>query len=230
MIKVVHAADLYRRPLAAASMFRDRAAQFHDRLGWDAVSLDDHGLEFDSYDDLNPVYVIIEDEDGQHCGSGRLLPTTGRTMTADHFSDLMGGVPLSSPLIWEVTRLCITRRLAPGNPMVRRAPAALFYAGFDMALRAGVEFFVAVYFAHMQKVWKLIGAEPEVLGVRDTPDGQICGGLWEITPETRDRLRQRAGIVAERPVDYFPSDDRFPFRPDIAMTPPSSAFPAAFVH
>jgi acyl homoserine lactone synthase len=39
-------------------MFRDRAAQFHHRLGWD-VRLDDMGLEFDQYDAHNPLYIII---------------------------------------------------------------------------------------------------------------------------------------------------------------------------
>jgi N-acyl-L-homoserine lactone synthetase len=209
MIKIVQANDLYRRPVLAASMFKDRAAQFHDRLQWEAIKLDDMGLEFDQYDELNPTYVIIEDEDGQHCGSGRLMPTTGRTMIKEHFSHLTGGVDICSPLIWEVTRLCVSPRIGAGSPIARRAPAALFYAGFDLALKAGVEFFVAVYFSHMTRVWKAIGAGPEVLGTCDTPDGEICAGLWEITEETRDRLAWRAGPLAQQEPVYFPKTDRF---------------------
>jgi acyl homoserine lactone synthase len=208
MIKIVHAADLYRRPLLAASMYKDRALQFKERLGWEAVSLDDKGLEFDQYDDLNPVYVIVEDEDGQHCGSGRLMPTTGRTMTAEHFSHLTGGVDIRSPLIWEVTRLCVSPRLN-GSSLARRVPAALFYAGYDAALRAGVEFFVAVYFGHMHRVWKSIGCTPELLGSEMTADGEICAGLWEITQEMRDELGRRAGLIAETPLSYFPSPEKF---------------------
>lgn len=210
MIKVIHAADLYRRPVLAASMYRDRTAQFHDRLGWDAVSVDDMGLEFDQYDELNPIYVIIEDEAGEHCASARLLPTTGKTMLNDHFSALTGGVTLSSPLIWEVTRLCASPRLDKNSRVARRAPATLFWAGCDLALRSGVEFFVAVYFSHMQRVWSAAGFAPEVLGTQDTADGEICAGLWEITPEFRTMLARRAGLGENASVSYFPSEQRFP--------------------
>lgn len=210
MIKVTYAADLYRRPLLAASMFKDRAAQFHDRLGWNAVTVDDMGLEFDQYDELNPIYVMIEDEHGGHCASARLLPTTGKTMLKDHFSDLTGGVEISSPLIWEVTRLCTSPRLERVSRIARRAPAALFWAGCDLALRSGVEFFVAVYFSHMQRVWQAAGFAPEVLGTRDTPDGEICCGLWEITTEFRDMLARRAGMGDQARVEYFPTEERFP--------------------
>jgi acyl homoserine lactone synthase len=212
MIKIVHAADLYRRPVLAASMFRDRAAQFHHRLAWDAVRLDDQGLEFDQYDELNPVYVMIEDENGEHCGSGRMMPTTGRTMIAEHFSDITGGVDLRSPLIWEITRLCVSPRLRPGSSLARRAPAALLWAGCDLALRAGVEFCVAVFFAPMERVFKAAHFAPEIIGVRESPEGDICAGLWEITPEARDRLAARAGVDPETSLQYFPSLDRFPFR------------------
>ncbi|TVQ56926.1 MAG: autoinducer synthase [Rhodobacteraceae bacterium] len=212
MIKIVHAADLYRRPVLAASMFRDRALQFKDRLQWGAIETDDMGLEFDQYDELNPIYVIIEDENGQHACSARLLPTTGRTMLREHFSDLTGGVDISSPLIWEVTRLCLAPKEADGiSP--RRAPAALFWAGCDLALRSGVEFFVAVYFSHMQRVWKMGGFAPEVLGTRDTPDGEICCGLWEITPAFRDMLAERSGLAGRNALQYFPSEARFPAAP-----------------
>jgi acyl homoserine lactone synthase len=208
MIKIVYASDLYRRPFLAASMYRDRASQFKERLGWEAVSLDDKGLEFDAYDDHNPLYVIIEDEHGEHCGSGRLMPTTGPTMAADHFSDLFGGVALSSASIWEVTRLCVSPR-PQASAIARRAPAALFWAGYDIAMRSGVDFFVAVYFERMQRIWRAIGAEPEVLGTRETPEGTICGGLWELTPETRDTLKRRAGALAETAPQLFPSANRF---------------------
>jgi len=223
MIKIVHAADLFRRPMLAASMFKDRAAQFHHRLGWDAVQLDDRGLEFDQYDDLNPIYVIIEDEHGEHCGSGRLMPTTGRTMIKEHFSNLTGGVDIESPLIWEVTRLCVSPRLPAASPIARRAPAALFYAGFDMALKAGVEFFVAVYFGHMHRVWKAIGATPELLGSMETPEGEICAGIWEVTEETRDQLARRAGSLIERAPTYFPDPGRFNFATEPRSTRPELA-------
>ena len=212
MIKIVHANDLFRRPILAASMFRDRALQFRERLNWGAIELDDLGLEFDEYDDLNPVYIIIEDERGEHCASVRLMPTTGRTMLNEHFTGLTGDSEIRSPLIWEATRLCLSRRREVDGAILRRAPSALFWATCDLALRSGVEFLVAVYFTHMQRVWKLAGFEPEVLGAQDTEDGEICAGLWELTPEFRDYLAERSGMIGKRALEYFPSEDRFPVR------------------
>jgi acyl homoserine lactone synthase len=216
MIKIVRAADLFRRPLLAASMFRDRALQFRERLGWD-VTLDDQGLEFDAYDDLNPVYVILHDERGEHLGSGRLLPTTGRTMLADHFSDLTGGVAVASPLIWETTRFCVSPRMRDDRTLALRAPAALLWAGCALAERSGVEFYVGVFAASMLKVYQRAGWTPEVLGTRLTDQGEICAGLWEVSAEIRDRLRDRAGpLVGD--LEYFPSQDRFPCGPAITRS------------
>jgi acyl homoserine lactone synthase len=211
MIKIVNANDLYRRPVLAASMFKDRAAQFHHRLGWEAIQLDDMGLEFDQYDELNPVYVMIEDENGEHLGSGRMMPTVGRTMIAEHFSELTGGVAIQSPLIWEITRLCVSPRLEAGSDMARRAPAMLLAAGCDLALRSGVEFCVAVFFRPMLRVFRNAGFAPEVLGSKRFPEGEICAGLWEITKEARDGLADRAGMRCEDDLRYFPSETRFGF-------------------
>ncbi len=212
MIKVVYAADLFRRPTLAASMFRDRASQFHDRLRWQ-VQLDDQGLEFDQYDDLNPLYVIMHDEKDRHIGSGRLMPTTGRTMLNEHFSDLTGGVTIESPLIWETTRFCVSPALRGDRAESLRTSAALLWAGCDIAIRSGVEFYAGVFMKPMLRVYKAAGWNPEVLGERYTREGDICVGLWEVTTQTRDRLAERAGfheIGVTTPLEYFPTEDRFP--------------------
>jgi acyl homoserine lactone synthase len=212
MINIVYASDLFRRPLLAASMFRDRAAQFRERLGWD-VSVDRDGLEFDQYDELNPIYIIAEDDALGHVGSGRILPTTGRTMLAEHFADLTGGVTLNSPLIWEITRFCVSPRLRDRRNMMR-VPTALLWAGSDLAVRAGVEFCAGVFNEQMLRVYKLAGFMPEVLGTRVTSEGTICCGLWEITPEIRDDLAAKAGIDGPGVLNHFPDAARFPAAPE----------------
>ncbi|EET49177.1 acyl-homoserine-lactone synthase [Thalassobium sp. R2A62] len=70
MLRYLYADDLNAYPRLRDSTFRDRATQFHDRLGWD-VQVDDGGLERDQYDDLSPLYVIWERPDGLHGGSMR---------------------------------------------------------------------------------------------------------------------------------------------------------------
>ena len=113
-------------------MFKDRAAQFKDRLDWD-VTVDENGWEVDEYDRLNPLYIIWENAEGRHGGSVRIMPTVGRTMTNEHFLDLTGGVRIRSPLIWECTRFC----LAPDAPA--GVAAALLAAGVELGLRFGLE-------------------------------------------------------------------------------------------
>jgi acyl homoserine lactone synthase len=153
----------------------------------------------------------MQNERGEHLGSGRLLPTTGRTMLNDHFSELTGGVTISSPLIWETTRFCVSPRIAGNRRLALGVPAALLWAGCEIAMRSGVEFYAGVFAEPMLRVYKAAGWAPEVLGSRYTKEGTICAGLWEVTRETRDRLAERAAMIGKEPaLRFFPDEDRFP--------------------
>lgn len=189
MFTLVYGDDLLDFPHLANQMFRDRRAQFKDALGWN-LDVDALGREIDRYDLLNPLYLILRDENGVHLGSTRLMPTTGPTMIADHFSTLTDGVQIESPLIWECTRFFITRRARNS----RRDAAALMWAGCQMALRSGIEFYVGVTAAHMVRVFHACGWPAEVIGRRSDGDGDVCACLWEVNEEICDRLRTRAGI------------------------------------
>jgi acyl homoserine lactone synthase len=186
MIRYLYADDLHRFPRLASTMFRDRATQFHDRQGWD-VSVDEWGEERDEYDELNPLYVIWERDDGTHGGSMRFLPTTGRTMVNEHFTSLLGGGSVESPEIWECTRFC----LAPGaGPHVS---AALMLAGGEIMSGFGVKHFVGVFDARMVRIYRLIGAAPEILGTEGSGRQAISVGLWHFS----DRLRMKVALAAQ---------------------------------
>jgi acyl homoserine lactone synthase len=79
VIRYVYADQLSQYPVLADSMYRDRAAQFKDRLDWE-VTVDENGWEIDEYDLLNPLYIIWQDANGRHGGSVRppaaSLPTS----------------------------------------------------------------------------------------------------------------------------------------------------------
>jgi len=138
MLRYLHSNQLDAYPVLRDSMFRDRATQFHDRLGWD-VTVDARGQERDAYDDLDPLYVIWEGEGGRHGGSMRFLPTTGRTMVNEHFLHLTDGVAIQSPFIWECTRFC----LAPTAES--RVAAALMLAGGELMRAFHLSHFVGVF-------------------------------------------------------------------------------------
>lgn len=97
MIRYMTAEHLALYPKLKASMLRDRAAQFKDRLQWE-VNVDEHGFERDQYDGPDALYIIWETPQGAHGGSMRILPTTGPTMVNDFFAHLAGG-GVSDPLI-----------------------------------------------------------------------------------------------------------------------------------
>jgi len=196
MLRYVYGSDLSAHPRLADTMYRDRATQFSDRLGW-AVSVDRDGWERDEYDRLNPLYVIWETPEGRHGGSMRFLPTTGRTMINDHFLDLTDGVAIRSPFIWECTRFC----LAPDAG--GRIAGALMAGGGELMRAFDVTHFVGVFDQRMKRIYRMIGAAPVVLGEAGAGRDRIAVGLWEYDAADRIRVLDRAGITAEQSEHWF---------------------------
>lgn len=187
MLHFIRATDLHTQPKLADGMFRDRGRQFHERLRWE-VSIDAKGHERDCYDTLDPLYVIWEMPDGQHGGSMRFLPTTGRTMTEEHFLSLTDGVAIRSPHIWECTRFC----LAPGaDPQVS---AALMLGGLELGLASGWSHALGVFDARMVRVYRRLGWGPIILGTQGTGRDAISVGLWAFEEDRREALRAKATV------------------------------------
>ncbi|WP_373356011.1 acyl-homoserine-lactone synthase [Pseudoroseicyclus sp. CXY001] len=205
MLRFLYAHDLAAEPALEDGMFRHRAEQFVRRLGWD-LALDARGWERDDYDALNPLYVIWQGEDGAHLGSARFLPTTGRTMVNEHFAHIAGG-PITSPFIWECTRLC----LAPGaGPEVA---AALLLGGSELMRQAELQHFVGVFDQRMLRVYRGIGAMPEVLGL----EARIGVGLWAYEPEARARLCARSGVTEDQVQGWYREATTGPRRSALAV-------------
>lgn len=200
MLHYIYANDLDQFPKLRDGMFRDRAAQFSQRLGWDAVQVDDRGFETDAYDEMNPLYIIWELEDGSHGGSMRMMPTIGQTMVNDHFTSLTDGVTIQSPLVWECTRFCI-------SPLAdRRATAALVVAAGELMDEFALEHFVGVFFDKMERVFSLSHIAPDILGVAEDADkagDRIAVGVWEITEDCMKRNLTRIGVSRETSKQWF---------------------------
>lgn len=187
MLRFIHGDDLNTYPRLAHSMFRDRAYQFKERLGW-PVTVDEAGEERDEYDALNPLYIIWETPEGKHGGSLRLLPTTGRTMVNEHFAHLSGGTRIESPLIWECTRFCLAKGASA------RVAAALMLGGGEVMQRFGVEHFVGVFDAPMMRIYGGIGSRPEVIGTTGEGRQKTSVGLWEFTQASQAEVARRARV------------------------------------
>jgi N-acyl-L-homoserine lactone synthetase len=187
MIRFLYADQLSQHPVLADSMFKDRARQFKHRLDWE-VTVDAQGWEVDEYDRLNPLYIVWEQPDGTHGGSVRVMPTTGRIMTNEHFLDLTGGVRIASPLIWECTRFCLSPDAGPG------VAAALLAAGTELGLRFGLEQALGVIYAKTIPLYRRIGCAPDVIGSRGEGRERISVGLWPVTVEARAEISRKSGI------------------------------------
>ncbi len=187
MLRYLYGSQLDDQPLLADTMFKDRATQFRDRLGWD-VAVDAQGYERDEYDAEDPLYVIWQRPDGTHGGSMRFLPTMGPTMVNDHFHHLLDGEAIRSPFIWESTRFCLAP-CADG-----RIAAALVLGGAEVGRGFGVAQCVGVFDARMVRIYRMIGSCPDVLGSTGTGKERISVGIWSYDPSDRARVLQRAGI------------------------------------
>ncbi|MEM9435549.1 MAG: acyl-homoserine-lactone synthase [Pseudomonadota bacterium] len=187
MIRFVYGDQLGAFPKLQRTMFKDRAWQFKERLGWN-VTVDKRGWETDEYDALIPLYVIWENPDGSHGGSMRLLPTTGRTMVNEHFIHLTEGVHIASPTIWECTRFCLAKDAAPTTA------AALMLAGGEILQGFGLLSYVGVFDARMVRIYSRIGSSPEVLGSQGQGKEMISVGLWHFDKEAQARVARQAGI------------------------------------
>ncbi len=190
MLRYIYARDMHAFPKLRESMFRDRADQFKTRQGWD-VHVDEYGFERDEYDALDPLYVIWENQNGLHGGSMRLLPTDGPTMVRDHFAHLIGPTPIISPQIWECTRFCLTRNAEP------RVAAALMLAGGEVMRNYGIEHYLGVFDARMERIYRAIGSEPRILGSEGEGREKISLGLWCFTDQARARISRRARLSPE---------------------------------
>jgi acyl homoserine lactone synthase len=186
MLRYLFANELNEFPLLRDSMFRDRADQFHTRLGWN-VQLTEEGEERDQ-DALDPLYVIWEEPDGRHGGSMRFLPTTGRTMINEHFRMLLEDRPLANPKIWECTRFCLARDAAPN------VSAALMLGGAEIGLGFDLSFSVGVFDARMVRIYRRLGWSPMVLGTVGEGRDAISAGLWNFSEARAHSLCEKAGI------------------------------------
>jgi acyl homoserine lactone synthase len=176
MIHILRATDLWKKPELAASMFADRRKQFSERLKW-PVRVDGFGYERDEYDSENPIYVIVEGDDGLHAGSMRILPTIGKTMLNDHFPETTNGNVVQDRLVWECTRFC----LAPGQHGF--VASSLLVAGARLIKEAGLKKLVAIFDVRMTRLYRRSGVEPEVIGVHKYEHGRVLAGYWSFDEE-----------------------------------------------
>lgn len=200
MIRFIYGANLFLEPELAKSMFRDRAHQFSRRLGW-TVHVDEVGMERDGYDRMNPLYVIATDNNGEHLGSMRFLPTIGRTMLNDHFRRFYEGPDICDARVWECTRFCLAPSAKP------RVALRLLAAGASLMKEFDLRQLVAVFDHKMERVYRRSHVSPHTLGTGVYEGGSISVGQWNYSWDTHAKLLAAAGIGWEEMELYLVNSD-----------------------
>jgi acyl-homoserine lactone synthase len=169
-----------------ASMFRDRKRLFVDLLGWD-VPVVGGQFELDAYDGDDALYLIAANEDGQHIGSMRLLPTTGGHLLADLFAELCDAEVPRGPHVMEITRLCLPPRLGTAGRL--RIRNRLISAMVDRALDQGITVLTGVVTASYRDHVLAMGWRCAPLGPVRTHQGAALGAFrLEIDADTPSLL------------------------------------------
>jgi acyl homoserine lactone synthase len=179
-----------------AAMFRLRRRVFKERLDWTVSVSGD--LELDVYDALNPTYLVMMSDKREVIGCVRLLPTTGPTMLADTFPQLLGGrEPPRSNRILESSRFCVDTALvaeAAGNGL-NRATFILFAAMIESLVLLDADSIVTVTDTRMERILRRAGwplerlAPPQRIG-----ETMALAGFLHGSSETLAGLYRQAGI------------------------------------
>ena len=188
------------------AMFEDRKSVFVDLLKWDVPVLDGR-FEIDQFDDSHATYLIIADEDGDHLGSARLLPTTRPHILGDLFAGLCAAPPPAGPDVAEITRFCLSRR--HGAASRRRTRNQLVTALAWHALDQGIRTYTGVAeLAWFQQILAF-GWDCRPLGVparlecgmigalaieirADTPDLLAANGICDLAADAAVRIPEAA--------------------------------------
>lgn len=146
-------------------MFRFRHKVFYERLGWEVPI--QNGIERDSYDDLNPIYLVAKNTYGEVEGCWRLLPTTGPYMLKNTFAQLLCGDPApQDPTVWEMSRLAVLPSNSRERVQVTLNPITfdLIRAVYEFSIQNGIRQYVLVTSVAVERLLTRIGFPIHRLG------------------------------------------------------------------
>jgi len=197
MIDLISAPNLMFFPDLATQMFRLRHRVFKERLGWDVSS--QNGMERDSYDALNPVYLISSNDNGFVNGCWRFLPTTGPYMLKDTFPSLLeGNEPPSDPTIWETSRFAADDGTVskPDLRALGRVTIELFCGLGEFCESHGLTEIVTVHDLRIARlIQRVVGYEPRwSSAVHVIGRSKAVAARYDVKPHILEQVRQKFGI------------------------------------
>lgn len=187
-----------------AQMHALRHRVFRGRLDWDVETVG--GMEIDSFDALQPTYILLRRHESGILGCVRLLSTLGSNMLRDAFPMLLhGGTAPASSRIWESSRFALDGGLemGQGSQGIAGLTYELFAGMVEFGLAHNLSRIVTVTDVRIERIlrraqWPLerIGA-PMAIG-----NTKAVAGYLEISSSALSRLRQ--GGQLSGPVLWVP--------------------------
>lgn len=174
-------------------MYRLRHTVFSERLKW--TSLNPDGREVDRFDQLNPVYLICRNPDGDVVGCWRLLPTTGPYMLKDIFPHLLGGVPAPEEEdIWEISRFAIDPNLRQYQSLgaVSHIVGNMLIELFDFAERNDIRRIVAASDIRFDRILARAGLRTRHFAPPVAMENSLAVAGWaDINDDSRATIEER---------------------------------------
>lgn len=140
-------------------MFRLRHSVFKEKLNWKVNSEDQ--LEIDEYDDeKNANYVVVTDKIDDVVGCMRLLPTIGRYMLKDTFSDLAHHFNLpQEENVWEISRFAVNNKTQESHSTVGFGETTnhLAQGMCDFAIKNNISHYIGLTTPHVERLIKNLG-------------------------------------------------------------------------
>jgi acyl homoserine lactone synthase len=197
MITLIQASNAAWHRAELDGMHRLRADIFHTRMGWPVTV--EEGRERDTFDDLNPLYIVGTNPLGEVVSSARLLPTTGPNMVADVFSSLLpDGIAVRSPLIWESSRFSVLTQISEkrSDLLIHNRTAELLCGIIEVGLVAGLDYIVSVVDVSVERVLRRAGCPCERLGSPGRIGRSLAiAGMFPMTEQLLASVRSAGGIT-----------------------------------
>lgn len=186
MIRFIQGTDLWHVSDLAKSMFKDKAAQFTECRKWEA-DVDHCGATRGKCVHLNPVYIIVFEEQHRHMASMCLLPTAGRTMINKHLNREVIFGPVLSSKSWECKWICLSQAEDPQILLKLFASAAYLMREFQVAS------LVSTFdLRSLNSFWSNLSLS--FMGLPNQLGKDLPTDCWQFSPSQISSLEKQAGI------------------------------------
>lgn len=175
---------------ALSEMHRLRYRVFKRRLGWDVETAGD--MQVDSFDALQPHYLLLRTGSGKVRGCVRLLPTTGSNMLRDTFPSLLDGKPApATAKVWESSRFALDQpRSDQGALAVAKPTYELLAAMVEFGLARELASIVTVTDIRMERILRRVQWPLQRIGTAQAiGNTKAVAGHLEISKDALRRLR-----------------------------------------